>query len=144
MEHTLKQKMEQLHAHLSHLGSVAVAFSSGVDSTFLLDVAHEVLGAKAVAFTAASPFVPQRDVDEAAAFCREKGIEHVVVPFDTLAIPASRRIRRIAAISASMRCFRRWRSLRGRAGLRRSWTGRISMMMAITGPGGGRSGSSAS
>lgn len=87
MEHTLKQKMEQLHAHLSHLGSVAVAFSSGVDSTFLLDVAHEVLGAKAVAFTAASPFVPQRDVDEAAAFCREKGIEHVVVPFDTLAIP---------------------------------------------------------
>lgn len=87
MEHTLKQKMEQLHAHLSHLGSVAVAFSSGVDSTFLLDVAHEVLGAKAVAFTAASPFVPQRDVDEAAAFCREKGIKHVVVPFDTLAIP---------------------------------------------------------
>lgn len=87
MAQNLSGKMEHLKSHLTRLGSAAVAFSSGVDSTFLLDVAHEVLGAQAVAFTAASPFVPQRDVDEAAAFCREKGIEHVVVPFDTLAIP---------------------------------------------------------
>lgn len=87
MAQNLSGKMEHLKSHLTRLGSAAVAFSSGVDSTFLLDVAHEVLGAQAVAFTAASPFVPQRDVDEAAAFCRGRGIEHVVVPFDTLAIP---------------------------------------------------------
>ena len=87
MEQNLVAKSERLKSLLTRLTSVAVAFSSGVDSTFLLDVAHEVLGAKAVAFTASSPFVPQRDVDEAAAFCREKSIEHVVVPFDTLAIP---------------------------------------------------------
>ena len=87
MEQNLDGKIEHLKSLLAHLTSAAVAFSSGVDSTFLLDVAHEVLGAKAVAFTASSPFVPQRDVDEAAVFCREKGIEHVVVPFDTLAIP---------------------------------------------------------
>lgn len=87
MEQNLVVKSERLKSLLTHLSSVAVAFSSGVDSTFLLDVAHEVLGARAVAFTAASPFVPQRDVDEAAAFCRGRGIEHVVVPFDTLAIP---------------------------------------------------------
>lgn len=87
MAQNLSGKMEHLKSHLTRLGSAAVAFSSGVDSTFLLDVAHEVLGAKAVAFTASSPFVPQRDVEEAAAFCRGRGIEHVVVPFDTLAIP---------------------------------------------------------
>lgn len=87
MAQNLSGKMEHLKSHLTRLGSAAVAFSSGVDSTFLLDVAHEVLGAQAVAFTAASPFVPQRDVEEAAAFCRGRGIEHVVVPFDTLAIP---------------------------------------------------------
>jgi len=87
MNANLSNKYQKLKETLQQLGSVAVAFSSGVDSTFLLDVAHEVLGAQAVAFTAASPFVPQRDVDEAAAFCRLKHIEHVIVPFDTLAIP---------------------------------------------------------
>ena len=87
MNQKLTNKYQHLKDHLAHLASAAVAFSAGVDSTFLLDVAHEVLGAQAVAFTAASPFVPQRDVDETAAFCRARGIEHVTVPFDTLAIP---------------------------------------------------------
>ena len=61
----LRQKYEKLQSILQQLGSVAVAFSSGVDSTFLVKVAHDVLGDKAVAFTAASDFVPQRDVDDA-------------------------------------------------------------------------------
>lgn len=87
MKQELVEKDQKLKVLLKRLGTVAVAFSSGVDSTFLLDVAQEVLGANAVAFTASSPFVPQRDVDEAAAFCRARGIEHVVVSFDTLAIP---------------------------------------------------------
>lgn len=87
MKNELEKKYHQLVEYLRSLSSVAVAFSSGVDSTFLLDVAHEVLGARAVAFTAASLFVPQRDVDEAAALCKARGIEHIVVPFDTLAIP---------------------------------------------------------
>lgn len=87
MNQKLTNKYQHLKDHLAHLASAAVAFSAGVDSTFLLDVAHEVLGARAVAFTAASPFVPQRDVDEAAAFCWARGIEHIIVPFDTLAIP---------------------------------------------------------
>ena len=83
----LRQKYEKLQSILQQLGSVAVAFSSGVDSTFLVKVAHDVLGDRAVAFTAASDFVPQRDVDDAKAFCKKEGIEHHTVPFPILTVP---------------------------------------------------------
>ena len=45
----MENKLEHLKEYLKGLGSVAVAFSSGVDSTFLLKVAHDVLGDKAIA-----------------------------------------------------------------------------------------------
>ena len=44
-----EEKLENLKNYLKELGSVAIAFSSGVDSTFLMKVAHDVLGEKAVA-----------------------------------------------------------------------------------------------
>ena len=50
----MENKLEHLKEYLKGLGSVAVAFSSGVDSTFLLKVAHDVLGDKAIAITAVS------------------------------------------------------------------------------------------
>ena len=54
----LHTKKQQLEAYLKELGSVVVAFSSGVDSTFLLKVAHDVLGDKAIAVTARSCSFP--------------------------------------------------------------------------------------
>ena len=45
----MENKLEHLKEYLKGLGSVAVAFSSGVDSTFLLKVAYDVLGDKAIA-----------------------------------------------------------------------------------------------
>lgn len=67
-----KQKHEKLKGYLQDLGSVAIAFSSGVDSTFLLKCAHDVLGNKVIAVTARSCSFPKRELDEAAAFCKKK------------------------------------------------------------------------
>ena len=81
----IRKKYSELKEHLASLGSLVVGFSGGVDSAFLLAVAHEALGDSVVAVTARSPLVPAADLDEATAFCRERGIRHFTVDFDPLA-----------------------------------------------------------
>lgn len=80
------EKQEQLKQYLKGLRRVAVAFSSGVDSAYLLKVAQEVLGENVLAVTAAADSFPKRELDEAEAFCRQYGIQHVVVHFDILQV----------------------------------------------------------
>ena len=80
-------KLERLRASLREIGSAAVAFSSGVDSTFLLRVAHEELGNRVVAVTIRSHTFPKRELDEAAVFCRAEGVRHEIIDSDELGIP---------------------------------------------------------
>ncbi len=89
-EEILNTKLENLKSYLGSLGSVAVAYSSGVDSTFLLKVAHDVLGDKAIAITATSSFFPKRESDEAADFCKANGIKQIIVASEELDIPEIR------------------------------------------------------
>ena len=86
----LHAKKQHLENYLRSLGSVAVAFSSGVDSTFLLKVAHDVLGEAAIAVTACPRSFPRRELDEADAFCGRLGVEHIHVEKDELSIPGFR------------------------------------------------------
>ena len=86
----INTKLENLKKYLGSLGSVAVAFSSGVDSTFLLKVAHDVLGEKAIAVTATSSSFPERESKEAADFCKAHGIKQITVVSEELNIPEFR------------------------------------------------------
>ena len=87
---TIDEKYAKLQDYLRSLGSVAVAFSSGVDSTFLLRVAHDVLGDKVIAVTASSCSFPQRELQEAKKFCEQNGIRHIVCKSEELDIDGFR------------------------------------------------------
>jgi len=82
----LSNKYNCLQDYLISLSSVAVAFSGGVDSTFLLKVAHDILGEKAVAVTARSESFPKRELSEAESFTKTNGIEHLIIDSEELDI----------------------------------------------------------
>ena len=87
MTEELNRKYQVLKDYLKSFGSLLVAYSSGVDSTFLLDTAAEALGKEnVIAVTAMSCFFPKRENDEAVAFCRERGIRQIIVEIDELSI----------------------------------------------------------
>lgn len=69
-------KLENLRAWMRSNGSVLVCYSGGVDSAFVLAVAHQELGARAIGMTAVSPSLAPGEREEAAAVAREIGADH--------------------------------------------------------------------
>ncbi|MFZ2396806.1 MAG: ATP-dependent sacrificial sulfur transferase LarE [Smithella sp.] len=78
--------LKQLEYNIGEKGSLAVAYSGGVDSTFLLKVAHDVLQDRVIAVTARSSIHPQREFKEAAEFARSAGIKHIIIQSEELEI----------------------------------------------------------
>ena len=75
----LQKKLNKLTDVIQNYSSVAVAFSGGVDSTFLLRHAHDILGRKAVAVTAVAPNFSPDEIKDAINFCTDEGIMHLLV-----------------------------------------------------------------
>ena len=90
MTDKLNEKYAALTALLADMGRAAVAFSAGVDSTFLLKAARDALGENVIALTARTISVPAGNDGEADAICRRLGAEHVIVPVDLMAVDGFR------------------------------------------------------
>jgi pyridinium-3,5-biscarboxylic acid mononucleotide sulfurtransferase len=94
----LEQKHERLRAVFAEMGSVLVAYSGGLDSAFVLAVARDVLGDRAMALTAVSPSLPEREKRDAMRIASELGARHELVESDEIHNPSY-------ASNPSNRCF---------------------------------------
>jgi uncharacterized protein len=79
MEPALDEKLSRLRARLRELGSVLVCYSGGVDSAFVLAMAHAELGPRAVGMTAVSPSLAPAEKEEAVAVAQQIGADHRLV-----------------------------------------------------------------
>lgn len=86
LEKNAEEKYEKLKSYLLSLEKIAVAFSGGVDSTFLLKAAKEVLGENVVAFIAISDVLTKEEEFEAEQFCKKEKINLVKIPFNVFSV----------------------------------------------------------
>jgi len=87
VDKTLDRKFADLKKLVSGYGSLIVAYSGGVDSTFLAAVAHEVLGFNALSVTSRSPSVAPEELEAAIALARTRGWRHLVVDTNEIEDP---------------------------------------------------------
>jgi len=84
----VEEKMGRLQAIIAQLGPTLVAFSGGVDSSFLLAVAAAVLHDQVVALMTLSPATPPEDAQQAATLAQSLPVRLLTIPHNELAIPA--------------------------------------------------------
>jgi len=95
---SLEQKKSRLISSLKQFDSLIVAFSGGVDSTFLLAVAKKIIKGNVVAVTAASPIHPERETKTAIKIAKNLGVEHIVLRSGELDSPGF-------AANTKQRCY---------------------------------------
>ena len=83
----LDSKLERLRSIFAPMRTAIVAFSGGVDSTFVLKVAHDAIGDRILALTTTSPTMPDEDRESALTMARAIGARHLVVESNELEIP---------------------------------------------------------
>ena len=82
----INQKLDNLRNRLLELGKVAIAYSGGVDSNFLLKVAKDTLGDKVIAVTLHAMMHSDREIEEAINYAKEFDVEHIVVSIDNFKV----------------------------------------------------------
>lgn len=82
----LQSKLEKLQLDIRQMGGVAVAFSGGVDSTFLLKVAYDILKDDAAAITARSSIFSKRELEDTVEIVKEIGARHIYVDLQVFGI----------------------------------------------------------
>ena len=83
----LDSKLERLRRLLDSLPSALIAFSGGVDSSFLLRVAADTMGPRCTALTTVSPTTPDDDLADARTLAAMLGVRHLVIDTNELDIP---------------------------------------------------------
>ena len=84
----MEEKFSKLQNILREMGSALIAYSGGVDSTFLIKVAKDVLGEKALAIIAASATFPRLELEEAERQAQDIGIGYLVIKTEELRNPS--------------------------------------------------------
>lgn len=82
----MNDDIRRLSDYFAGKGKAAIAFSGGVDSTFLLKVAHDTLDDDCIALTAFSPAIPEKEMKAASDFCRREGIRQIIFEADLFAV----------------------------------------------------------
>ena len=78
----MNSKLQRLQRRLSELGTVAIGFSGGVDSTFLVKIARDILGSRVIAITVDTLFLPRGELDEARNLARMLQVRHHIITLD--------------------------------------------------------------
>ncbi len=84
---SVQKKFDDLKSLISRMSSAAIAFSGGVDSTFLLKVCSDIHGFQVVAVTANSETFPKRELEQAKTLANKMSVQHVIIRSEELSIP---------------------------------------------------------